>query len=92
VHRTDCGALRHQQDLYKQFLGKLFGTMTLPKDAATCWKKSEPSRMLFDALCRRGGSVRKLLLCDLVSGGMMLTHPFATMSRLVATAWRSSSP
>ncbi|KAE9037934.1 hypothetical protein PR003_g6197 [Phytophthora rubi] len=42
--------------LYARYTGKLLDTMALPGDAKTSWQKSNPSRILFDSLCRRGGA------------------------------------
>lgn len=44
------------QGLYLRYLSKILDRMALPTDAASSWKKSEPSRVLFDSLCRRGGA------------------------------------
>ncbi|RMX62267.1 hypothetical protein DD238_000850 [Peronospora effusa] len=43
------------QELYIRYMGKLLDKMTLPVDAAGSWQKSNPTRVLFDSLCRRGG-------------------------------------
>ncbi|KAG6609452.1 Elongation factor-type GTP-binding protein [Phytophthora cinnamomi] len=42
--------------LYARYMGKLLDTMVLPTDSAASWQKSNPSRVLFDSLCRRGGA------------------------------------
>ncbi|OWZ19534.1 hypothetical protein PHMEG_0006218 [Phytophthora megakarya] len=42
------------QGLYVRYMSKLLDAMTLPSDATTSWEKSNPSRVLFDSLCRRG--------------------------------------
>ncbi|KAG3121103.1 hypothetical protein PI125_g590 [Phytophthora idaei] len=42
--------------LYTRYLGKLLDTMTLPTDGSARWQKGNPSRILFDSLCRRGGA------------------------------------
>ncbi|KAG7393600.1 HEAT repeat-containing protein 2 [Phytophthora pseudosyringae] len=41
--------------LYAHYMGKLLVTLTLPTDATSIWQKNDPSRVLFDSLCRRGG-------------------------------------
>ncbi|KAL4096005.1 hypothetical protein PRIC1_009370 [Phytophthora ramorum] len=41
--------------LYARYMGKLLDTMRLPTEAANSWQKSDPSCVLFDSLCRRGG-------------------------------------
>ncbi|KAG7401636.1 HEAT repeat-containing protein 2 [Phytophthora boehmeriae] len=43
------------QALFVRYMGKLLDTMSLPVDAGTSWQKNNPSRVLFDSLCRRGG-------------------------------------
>ncbi|CAH0489311.1 unnamed protein product [Peronospora farinosa] len=43
------------EELYIRYMGKLLDKMTLPFDAAVSWQKSNPTRVLFDSLCRRGG-------------------------------------
>ncbi|CAI5745306.1 unnamed protein product [Peronospora destructor] len=43
------------EELYIRYMGKLLDKMTLPVDAAASWQKSNPTRILFDSLCRRGG-------------------------------------
>ncbi|CAI5725813.1 unnamed protein product [Peronospora effusa] len=43
------------EELYIRYMGKLLDKMTLPVDAAGSWQKSNPTRVLFDSLCRRGG-------------------------------------
>ncbi|TYZ59531.1 hypothetical protein PybrP1_003449 [[Pythium] brassicae (nom. inval.)] len=42
--------------LYLRYMSSILDKMALPTDAASSWKKSEPSRVLFDSLCRRGGA------------------------------------
>ncbi|KAF1335701.1 hypothetical protein FI667_g1163, partial [Globisporangium splendens] len=42
--------------LYLRYLGRILDSMVLPVDAASSWKKNDPSRILFDSLCRRGGA------------------------------------
>ncbi|KAF4325053.1 hypothetical protein JM18_000916 [Phytophthora kernoviae] len=42
--------------LYVRYMGKLLDRMALPVDAGTSWQKSNPNRVLFDSLCRRGGA------------------------------------
>jgi hypothetical protein len=54
------------QALYLRYLGKILDKMVLLVDAASSWKKNDPSRILFDSLCRRGGAVRH---CD----GLIMT-------------------
>lgn len=44
------------QGLYMRYLSKILDRMALPTDATSSWKKSDPSRVLFDSLCRRGGA------------------------------------
>ncbi|KAI9906206.1 hypothetical protein PsorP6_004289 [Peronosclerospora sorghi] len=46
------------ETLYTRYMGKLLDTMTLPTDVASSWNKNNPSRVLFDSLCRHGGVVR----------------------------------
>lgn len=45
-----------KQGLYLRYLSKILDRVALPTDAASSWKKSDPSRVLFDSLCRRGGA------------------------------------
>ncbi|ETI37684.1 hypothetical protein, variant 1 [Phytophthora nicotianae] len=42
--------------LYARYMGKLLDTMTLPTDVSGRWQKCDPSRVLFDSICRRGGA------------------------------------
>lgn len=58
--RTDAMVCLHgrRQALYERYLRRILDTMALPADAASAWKKSDPSRILFDSLCRRSGAVR----------------------------------
>ncbi|TMW60589.1 hypothetical protein Poli38472_000631 [Pythium oligandrum] len=44
------------EGLYKCFLGRLLQNMNLPADKSASWKKSNPNRVLFDSVCRRGGA------------------------------------
>lgn len=44
------------EGLYVRYLGKLLDTIALPTDASKIWQKSDPNRVLFDSLCRRGGA------------------------------------
>jgi dynein assembly factor 5 len=44
------------EKLYQKFLGKLLEQMQLPSDPKKTWKKNDPSRVLFDSLCRRAGA------------------------------------
>ncbi|DBA01279.1 TPA: hypothetical protein N0F65_001784 [Lagenidium giganteum] len=43
------------EDLYSRFLGKILEQMSLPDGSDKTWVKSDPNRVLFDSLCRRGG-------------------------------------
>uniref|UniRef100_A0AAV1T385 Dynein assembly factor 5, axonemal n=1 Tax=Peronospora matthiolae TaxID=2874970 RepID=A0AAV1T385_9STRA len=43
------------ETLYTCYMGRLMDAMALPSTAAASWQKNNPTRLLFDSLCRRGG-------------------------------------
>uniref|UniRef100_K3W704 TOG domain-containing protein n=1 Tax=Globisporangium ultimum (strain ATCC 200006 / CBS 805.95 / DAOM BR144) TaxID=431595 RepID=K3W704_GLOUD len=49
-------SIAYETALYLRYLGKILDKMVLLVDAASSWKKNDPSRILFDSLCRRGGA------------------------------------
>merc|ERR1711920_976814 len=61
-------------NLYLNYMGQVLDSMELPSSSSKqCWAKSDPSRLLFDAICRRGneasaeqiGSIVPVLLLHL---------------------------